>query len=260
MIFLLFFIFVKPHLKSSKSNISLVNVNSEIGKNSLKNAIKNSNIAKPKLSKLLNVRENFPLSNTKKNSNLIESVSKKPEASLSLNKENISYNHLGAPENEKSVAISAHAVEISGISNNEAARKLDENVSKPIEDFYKPNYPNSSSSYSTEVVMNVSDSDIGLRLNKALILLKSGDTLTAMDQMRGIARESKKFIAVWHNLALEYLVQHDKNNAYKCIIKLDKLANSKRIKKKLDEILELTKENKLTEAFKKLKGLKPEEE
>ncbi len=163
-------------------------------------------------------------------------------------------------EKEKPVKTYVATVDLTSAINNDYARKLDEEVSKIPENFGKIKYPNSSSSYSTEVSMNVSDSDIGLRLNKALILLKAGDTITAMGRMREIARENKKFIAVWHNLALVYIMQHDKNSAIKSINKLEKLVNSNRIKKKLNYIFDLTNTNKFSEAQIKLRELKPGEE
>ncbi len=107
--------------------------------------------------------------------------------------------------------------------------------------------------------ITVSDSDAGLQLNRALKLVKAGDTLTALDQIKDITKTNRKYVAAWHNLTILYLSQHDKNNVIKSLTKLQKLANSDRTKKKINEALKLSKEDKLDEALKKMRELKPEE-
>jgi tetratricopeptide (TPR) repeat protein len=231
----------KPKVNTNYFNRELFKVNDSL-----------NNIGK--LNKKLN-NEN-PVSN-----NFNDIITSKKKVKLSSSEKNETVNDtFKNNENEKPVITSVPVVGMVSAVNIEEARKLDEEVSKVPENFEKSNYTNSSSSYSTEVLMNVSDSDIGLRLNKALKLMKLGHTITAMEQMRKISRENKKYIAVWHNLALGYLMQHDKNNAIKCINKLEKLVNSNRNRKKLDNILELAKDNKLAEALVKLRELKPSED
>lgn len=114
-------------------------------------------------------------------------------------------------------------------------------------------------SVKTDDIITVSDSDAGLRLDRALKIMKLGDTLTAMGQMRDIAKGNRKYVAVWHHLTIGYLAQHDKSNAIKSLNKLLKLSNSDRIKKKINEVLKLSKDDRLDEALKKLKALKPDE-
>jgi tetratricopeptide (TPR) repeat protein len=122
----------------------------------------------------------------------------------------------------------------------------------------KDNEPEQHTLLQSNEIMTVSENDAGLRLNNALKILNSGDTLLALEQMRGIAKDNRRYLAVWHHLTLVYLQQNDKVNAVKCLNKLLKLVNSDRIKKTIKEVLHQSEKDRFDDALKKFKDLKPD--
>ncbi len=123
----------------------------------------------------------------------------------------------------------------------------------------KDNEPEKHNLLQSNEIMTVSENDADLRLNNALKILNSGDTLLAIEQMRDIAKENRRYLAVWHHLTLVYLQQNDKVNAIKCLNKLLKLVNSGRIKKTIKEVLHLSEKDRFDDALKKFKDLKPDD-
>jgi len=111
----------------------------------------------------------------------------------------------------------------------------------------------------TANTIEVSENDAGYKLNQALLVLKSGDTLTAIDQMNEIAKENKKFVAVWHHLSLCYLGLNEKLKAVRSLNKLEKSVFNVKTKKRLNQVIDHANHEDFEGAIKILKELKSDE-
>jgi tetratricopeptide (TPR) repeat protein len=107
--------------------------------------------------------------------------------------------------------------------------------------------------------IEVSESDAGYKLNKAILTLKAGDTIAAIEQMSAIANENKKFVAVWHNLSICYLQQRDKAKAVRSLTKLEKIVFNNKTRKKINQVIDRSSNEDFEGALKILKELKAEE-
>jgi hypothetical protein len=143
------------------------------------------------------------------------------------------------------------------ISHPEPVVKLTEKIKKLNDTTVTAsNNKNTADLSNMKKTIEVSDSDLGFQLYKAIQTAQNGDTAKALADLFDITKTNRKYIDAWNEIVKLSLKMRDKKTALQGLKKISGIVTVEKLKNNINYIMKLTETDNYEQALSELTKLK----